>query len=189
MRFAGLVQILTVPALCASLAACAGMSSSGAAAPQPAKPVDAAQFYVGAWRELARNPMTITNGCVAGVTVFLKDDTGRLIDRDSCRMGDPDAGKEKVFAGPVRIRDPQTNAKFTTHYKVFGVFTISRTYWILDHDAAYTWFIVATPDFKTVSIFDRDPQLGRAELDALSERVKALGYDPARLEFPAQPRR
>jgi apolipoprotein D and lipocalin family protein len=183
-----LAALLTATALCTGLAACANMPAATAAAPQPAKAVDAAKFYNGVWYELARNPMKITDGCVAGITVFSHDASGRLIDRDSCRMGDPDLGKKKVLAGPVTIEDPSSNAKFTSHYKVFGVFTVNRTYWVLDHDAAYTWFIVATPDFKNLSIFARDANLGRAERGALTERARALGYDPAGLEYPAQPK-
>ena len=179
--------LLAAAVLGVGLAACADGPAAPAAAPQPAKAVDAARFYTGVWHELARNPMKITDGCVAGITAFSHDGAGRLIDRDSCRMGDPDHGKEKVFAGPVTLEDPATNAKFTSHYKVFGVFTVDRTYWVLDHDAAYTWFIVATPDFKNLSIFARDANLGRAERGALTERARALGYDPAGLEYPAQP--
>ena len=170
-----------------ALAGCASTSeTANAAAPQPAKPVDAARFYTGVWHELARNPMSITDGCVAGITAFSRDEKGLLIDRDSCRKGDPITGEEKVFAGPVDI-DPANSAKFTTHYKIVGPFGLSRTYWVLDHGDA--WFIVATPDFKNASIFTRDPQAPKAEIDRLVARLGQLGYDPAKLEFPAQPPR
>ena len=173
-----------------ALGACASMDATAAVAPQPARPVDTARFYTGVWHEIGRNPMKITDGCVAGITAFSRDADGRLIDRDSCRMGDPVTGKEKVFAGPVDI-DPANSAKFTTHYKVFGVFSFSRTYWILDNgdDLGGGWFVTATPDFKNVSTFTRDPQLSAADRDRLNARVRALGYDPVGLEFPAQPPR
>jgi len=183
------LQALAVSLICAGAVACATEGSGPVKAPQPTKPVDASRFYSGVWHELARNPMKITDGCVAGITAFSRDADGKLIDRDSCRMGDPETGKEKVLAGPVTIDDVNTNAKFTTHYKVAGPFGVSRTYWILDHDEVYAWFIVATPDFKNVSIFARDPQLGRAERGALTERARALGFDPAGFEYPAQPKR
>ncbi len=179
-------------AVAAGLGACATMDDgASAAAPQPAHPVDAARFYSGVWHEIGRNPMKLTDGCVAGITAFMRDADGRLIDRDSCRMDDPVNGKEKVFAGPVDILDPVTSAKFRTHYKVFGIFTFSRTYWVLDNgdDFGGGWFITATPDFKNVSTFTRDPQLSPADRDRLNAHVKALGYDPAGLEFPAQPPR
>lgn len=180
--------VSTLAAAGLALGACASMGESASAgAPQPTKPVDPARFYTGVWHEIARNPMTITNGCVAGVTEFQHDPDGKLIDRDSCRKGTPD-GEEKVFAGPADI-DPANPAKFTTHYKVVGPFGPARTYWILDHGADYGWFIVSTPDFKNVSIFTRDPQPPKGEVDRLTARVDAFGYDPAKLEFPAQPPR
>jgi apolipoprotein D and lipocalin family protein len=171
----------------AALCGCASMGSGGAsaaAAPQPSKPVDAASFYTGVWHEIARNPMKLTDGCVAGVTKFYKDDSSRLIDRDSCNKDTP-TGKEKVFAGPVTILDPSTNAKFHTDYKVFGVFTVGRDYWILDHGE--DWFIVASPSFKDLSVFTRSPQPGKARIDELVGKAKALGYDVSKLEYPAQP--
>lgn len=171
----------------ALLSGCASMADGAqAAAPQPAKPVDAARFYSGVWHEIARNPMSITNGCVAGITEFQHDEKGQLIDRDSCRKGDPVTGEEKVFAGPAVI-DPTNSAKFTTHYKVVGPFGPSRTYWVLDHGEG--WFIVATPDFKNASIFTRNPQAPKPEVDRLVARLGQLGFDPAKLEFPAQPPR
>ena len=170
-----------------ALAGCASMEGGGSGgAPQPAKPVNVATFYTGVWHEIARNPMSITDGCVAGVTAFSRDEKGQLIDRDSCRKGDPVTGEEKVFAGPVDI-DAANSAKFTTHYKVVGPFGPSRTYWILDHGEG--WFLVATPDFKNASIFTRDPQAPKAEIDRLVARLAQLGYPPSKLEFPAQPPR
>ena len=185
MKSAPLVAI----ALSLSLGACAGMSDSGSAmAPQPTRPVDAQRFYTGVWHEIARNPMKLTDGCVAGVTEFQRDESGKLIDRDSCRKDTP-MGEEKVFAGPVEV-DPANNAKFTTHYKVVGPFGPSRTYWILDNgmDAATGgWFIVATPSFKDLSIFTRNPQIGPETRASLVARARAFGYDVNNLEFPAQP--
>jgi apolipoprotein D and lipocalin family protein len=178
-------RVLGAMIAAAGLGGCMSMGSGAAAvAPQPAKPVEAAQFYTGVWHEIARNPMKLTDGCVAGETQFMND-KGQLIDRDSCRMGSPE-GKEKVFAGPVTILDPGSNAKFHTDYKVLGLFTVGRDYWVLDHGE--DWFIVATPSFKDLSIFTRNPQVSMARRDELVARAKALGYDASKLEFPAQPK-
>jgi apolipoprotein D and lipocalin family protein len=132
--------------------------------------------------------MKVTAGCVAGITAFSRDAKGRIVDRDSCRMGDPQTGREKVFAGPIDILDPGSNAKFATHSRLAGPFGVSRTYWILDHDEAYGWFITATPDLKNLSIFTRDPQIALLDRGRLVDRARALGYDGI-LEYPVQPRR
>jgi apolipoprotein D and lipocalin family protein len=169
-----------------SIAACAGTPRDGAAlAPEPAKPIDVARFYSGRWYEIARTPMKLTDGCVAGATDYFKDDQGRLIDRDSCRTGTPE-GKEKVFAGPVTILNPGQNTKVTVHYAVLGVFTVSKTYWMLDHGDDYGWFIVSDPQFKNLSLFTRSPRPAAEEVKRLTARAQALGYDPAKLEYPSQ---
>ena len=180
------LSISAIPLSVALLGACTGMSAAGApAAPAPRGPIDAARFYTGRWYEIARTPMKLTDGCVAGTTDYYKDDKGALIDRDACRDKTPE-GKEKLFAGPVHILDPGENTKVKVDYKVFGLFTASRTYWMLDHDDAYRWFIVSDPAFKTISLFTRAARPPEAEVKALAMRAQALGYDVAKLEYPAQ---
>jgi apolipoprotein D and lipocalin family protein len=168
-----------------TMAACAGMSDEKAIAPQPAKPIDVARFYTGRWYEIARTPMKLTDGCVSGATDYYREADGGLIDRDSCRVGTPE-GKEKLFAGPVKILNPGENTKVRVNYRVFGVLTVSKIYWMLDHGDDYRWFIVSDPDFKTVSFFTRSPRPTPAEVKALANRTQALGYDAAKLEYPME---
>jgi apolipoprotein D and lipocalin family protein len=154
-------------------------------APEPAKPVDAARFFIGRWYEIARTPMKLTDGCVAGTTDFFKDSKGRTIDRDACRSDTPE-GKEKKFEGPITILDPTQSNKFRVDYKLFGPIHAPKTWWILDHGDDYQWFIVSDPEFKTVSLFTRAPNPAPPEIDQLTARAKALGYDASKLEHPAQ---
>jgi apolipoprotein D and lipocalin family protein len=166
--------------------ACADMGDQGqAVAPQPKKSIDAARFYSGRWYEIARTPMKLTDGCVAGTTDYHTDEHGRLIDRDACRAGSPE-GKEKVFAGPVSILNPGQNTKVQVHYRVFKIFTATKTYWMLDHDDDYRWFIVSDPALKTVSLFTRAARPSADEVKQLAARAQALGYDASKLEYPAQ---
>jgi apolipoprotein D and lipocalin family protein len=166
-------------------AGCAGMSDTrGDIAPQPKKPIDAAQFYTGRWYEIARTPMHLTDGCVAGTTDYYKTADGQLMDRDACRDGTPE-GKEKTFAGPVTILNPE-NTKVSVRYTVFGIFPVSKTYWMLDHGDDYRWFIVSDPSFKNVSLFTRAAQPSPDEVKALTARAQALGYDTSKLEYPTE---
>lgn len=176
---------LITAALAAALtvAACASIGSSETPrAPQPLKPVDQASFYTGRWYEIARTPMKLTDGCVAGTTDFSLDAGGRLIDLDACRMGSP-KGEVKSFGGPIDLLDA-TNAKFRVNYKVFGLFTAPRTYWVLDHGD--DWFITADPKFETVALFTRAAQPGRDTVQMLTRRAAELGYDVSKLEYPEQ---
>jgi apolipoprotein D and lipocalin family protein len=149
-------------------------------APEPAKPVDAATFFAGRWYEIGRTPMSLTDGCVAGYTDYLK--TGEaLTQRDACRDKTP-AGKEKVIGGPLKILNPGQNTKVHVSYRLFGVVPIAREYWMLDHGDG--WFIQATPAMDMINIYTRDAHPSAALIAELTARTKTLGYDPAKLEFP-----
>lgn len=157
-------------------------TTAQAAAPEPAKPIDAARFYQGTWHEIGRRPMMITDRCVAGTTAYAPSPTGKIMVKDACRKDTP-AGKEKAISGKGTILDPGTNAKLRVRYNLL----ISRDYWVLDRDESYGWFISASPDFKDLYIFSRDPSLSDAKRQALIARAAKLGYDTSKLEFPAQP--
>lgn len=167
------------------LAACAS-TPAAPRAPTPGKPVDAARFYTGVWREIGRRPMSLTDGCVAGATRYTPAANGRIAVRDTCRQGTP-SGRERAIAGPADILDPGRNAQLRVHYRFLGFIPITRDYWVLDHDDAYTWFISSDPSFTDLWIYTRDPRPDPALIDALKRRAADLGYDVRQLEFPPQP--
>jgi apolipoprotein D and lipocalin family protein len=150
-------------------------------APQPAKPVDAATFYTGRWYEIARTPMSLTDGCVAGSTDWVRDKNGKLVDHDECRDKTP-TGKIKQIEGPAVILDPGTNTKVDVHYKVFWLFTITRTYWIVDHGP--DWYIASDPELENINAYTRDPRPSKQMVDMLTARTKSIGYDISKLEYP-----
>lgn len=170
------------------LSACATPPVSGGVTPAPAKSIDAARFYSGRWHEIARRPMAITDGCVAGATDYKKGAEGRIEVLDSCRMGTP-TGELKTIGGPGDILDPGTNAKLRVTYTVFGVVPFVRDYWVLDRAADYSWFISADPSFRDLYIFSRSPAMSARDRERLVRRAAALGYDVSKLEFPEQPKR
>lgn len=171
--------------LLAVIAGCAFLPATAGKAPQPLLPVEVARLYVGRWYEIARTPMRITHDCVGGTTDYYRTVNGALFDRDACRMGSP-AGREKVFSGPVTILDPGENAKIRVGYVVWRVFRVPRTYWILDHDTTYRWFILSDPSFEHISVFTRAPRPPPAELRQLVAKAQALGYDTSKLEYPQE---
>lgn len=171
------------------LAGCAGNSMPQAQkAPEPRKRIDAQRFYSGTWREIARRPMTITDGCVAGATEYGRDRAGDIQVVDSCRMGSPH-GEIKTVGGPGTILDPGFNAKLRVNYKLYGFVPVQRDYWVLDRADDYSWFISADPTLRDLYIFTRDPQIGNAQRRRLVARAAALGYDVGKLELPEQPPR
>lgn len=173
------MRVKTLSILAAASLACA--TQAWGQAPQPAKPVDLGRLYSGRWLEVARTPMGLTKGCVAGATNYLFTGGDQVLVRDTCEVGAP-GGREKAIEGRGKILDPGVNTKLRVRYP----FLITWDYWILDHDDDYAWFIAGDPRLKRIFIFTRDvPSPDRRV--ALVKRVQALGYDMAKIEFPAQP--
>jgi apolipoprotein D and lipocalin family protein len=179
----GLSKFLALLTVSAGLAGCAVFGGAPPAAPQPAKPIDAARFFTGRWYEMARTPIGLTTNCVAGTTDFFTRPSGRLVELDECRMGSPE-GHVKKFRGPIDMLDPGQNNEFVVHYILYGFIPFSVTYWILDRADDYSWFIVSDPSFQQIAILDRSPRPSDAEISALTARARALGYDTSKLEFP-----
>ena len=174
------MKTVVLAAAAAMLIAAGAQAADAPKAPEPAKPVDAASFFAGRWYEIGRTPMSLTDGCVAGYTDYLKKGEA-LTQRDACRDKTP-AGKEKVIGGPLKILNPGQNTKVHVSYRLFGLVPIAREYWMLDHGDG--WFIQATPDMSMVNLYTRAARPSAALIAELTARTKALGYDPGKLEFP-----
>lgn len=162
------------------LAGCAAIPT-GQRAPEPRKAIDPARFYSGTWLEVARRPMVITANCPAGSTSYKRTGTDTVYVFDACEVGAP-GGRQRSIDGEGTILDPGTNARLRVRYTEFAV----REYWIIDRADDYSWFIEASPDFRDLYIFTRRVP-SKAQLDALVERARRLGYDVGKLEFPEQP--
>lgn len=158
-----------------------GAPAGAATAPEPLKPVDPNQLYQGKWLEIARRPMLITDGCVAGSTTYARRADGKVDVLDACRRGGV-TGKLAEIRGVGALTDPPTAAKLHVKYNLF----VQWDYWILDHADDYSWFISANPQFDKLWIYTRKAPT-QAQLDSLIARARALGYDTSRLEYPAQP--
>ncbi len=148
-------------------------------APAPVRAVDLDRFYSGRWLEIARLPMSLTDGCVAGATNYVVVNPTRVDVRDTCQVGTPQ-GREKAIGGRGEVLDPGMNTKLRVRYLAGFV---TWDYWVLDHAEDYSWFISADPTFDKLWIYTREVP-GPEERRALVARAAALGYDVSRLEFP-----
>ena len=149
-------------------------------APAPARAVDMERLYSGRWLEIARLPLRLTDGCVAGATNYVIVTATRVDVRDTCQAGTPQ-GPEKALGARAEILDPGFNAKLRVRY-LSGL--VTWDYWVLDHSEDYSWYISSDPTFDKLWIFTREVP-GETQRQALVARARALGYDVSRLEFPA----
>jgi apolipoprotein D and lipocalin family protein len=170
-----------------TLAALAGSSAMAAVAkaPEPVGGLETDSFYMGAWREIARVPSKETLGCVGGETLFGRNDAGGIISRETCRLHDPVSGQQKAAMGTVKILNPGTNTKFQITYEAKGPFKPKSELWVLD--SGRNWFIAANPAFTRASIYSRASEPDQQTKDLLANRLKGLGFDVTKLEWPEQP--
>lgn len=143
------------------------------------KPIDPARFFKGTWLEVARRPMWITDGCVAGTTSYAPGDRpNEFRVKDACRKG----AEEVVLTGEVEILDPGVNSRLKVRYNPL----LSVDYHIVDRAPDYSWFIGTSSTLNNLFIYTRKrPSMAR--LNSLVARAHALGYDTSTLEFPWNP--
>ena len=98
----------------------------------------------------------------------------------SCHKGTPD-GPLAEWKAKARIADPISNAKFKMSF--FGGL-LSQEYWVLDQRSDEGWLILATHDGKYLWLMSQKPTLPATIKTQAVARIKQLGYDIGRLEFP-----
>jgi apolipoprotein D and lipocalin family protein len=138
--------------------------------PEPRKPVDL-ERYAGSWHEIARYDQGFERGCVTATADYGLLPDGKLSIRNSCMKSN---GKESHVEGKAKIVDAETNAKLKVSF--LGPLYMGD-YWILDHADDYSWSIVGEPSGRALWLLARYADPGRAQVEALINRAKALGYD------------
>lgn len=175
------MRLLLLAVLLLPLAACAANQ------PQTVRNVDLNR-YAGTWYEIATIPQSFQKGCtgVSATYTPLHDGTVQVVNR--CRQGSLD-GPERSVKGAARVVDSTTNAKL----KVSFFWPFEGDYWIFRLNDDYTTAAVGSPDFKTLWILHRQPQMSDAEYSALVASLQADGFAVDQLrrttQFPAPPNR
>jgi len=172
--------------LTAILAAAAALALAGSAAAEPQKPTAPLRAVphveltsmAGRWYEVARSPNQIEHGCHAGGLDWTRTADGFSVIQ-SCHKGAPD-GPLSEWKAKARVVDA-TNAKFRMSF--FGGL-ISKEYWVLDQRPEQGWLILATHDGEYLWLMSNKPVLPAAFRSEAVQRIKQLGYDTGRLEFP-----
>jgi apolipoprotein D and lipocalin family protein len=161
----------------AAVLACAAIFAQPAlaVAPEPARKLDISSM-AGRWYEVARIPNKLQNGCGEGMVQWTRTDDGYSVVQ-TCRKG-PD---RKEWKAKAKVVDPRTNAKFKMSF--FGGI-LSQEYWVLDTRPEQGWLILGTPGGNYLWLMSQRPSLGESVMAQALSRVRQLGYDVGRLEFP-----
>jgi apolipoprotein D and lipocalin family protein len=176
-----------LPAL--AVAACALAAPAFAAPPAVAAATTAAAPRIeltqmmGRWYEVARIPNSLQRNCQAGASEWTRTGDGFNVVQ-SCHKGTPE-GPLAEWKAKARVADPVTNTKFRMSF--FGGL-VSQEYRVLDHSIDQGWLILATGDGKYLWLMSQKPTLPSAVRAQALARIRELGFDTGRLEFPLPPR-
>jgi apolipoprotein D and lipocalin family protein len=170
-------------ALAATLTLGAAASPASAAAAAPGAPKIELTQMMGRWYEVARLPNSLQRGCQAGASDWTRAGDGFAVVQ-SCHKGTPE-GPLAQWKARARSLDPATNSIFKMSF--FGGL-VSKEYRVLEHRPAEGWLILSTDDHQYLWLMSQKPTLPPAVRAEALARVKALGFDVGRLEFPLPPR-
>lgn len=169
----------------AAIAACLLLALAPATASAAVEPVGRIELsrMMGRWYEVARVPNVLQKGCQAGASEWTPSAAGFAVVQ-SCRKDTPD-GPLKVWKAKATVADPLTNAKFKMTF--FGG-VVSQDYVVVEHRAEQGWLVLATANGKYLWLMSQKPTLPAAVKTQALARIRQLGFDVGRLEFPLPPR-
>lgn len=161
--------------------AAALLFASPVAAAAPAPPTQHIELttMMGRWYEVARLPNQIQKGCNAGTSTWTRVGQSFAVVQ-ACIKGALD-GKLTEWKARAEVADDPTNAKFKMSF--FGGL-VNQEYWVLEHRPEQGWLILSTANGKYLWLMSTKPTLAASAKAQAVARIKQLGFDPARLEFP-----
>ncbi len=172
----GRTGILSILLLAASLGGCAS-------SPPPLEALDRkieVERFMGDWYVVAFIPIDLFFFSEAdahdAVERYELDDEGGIDITYTFRDGSFDA-EPRVVTQDGRIYDEELG----TEWRVRPFWPFWSAYLIAWLDDDYERAIVGVPSRSNVWVLSRTPHLDEIELEALTERVGELGYDPAAL--------
>jgi apolipoprotein D and lipocalin family protein len=139
------------------------------------------QLYVGTWYDIASFPQRFQRGCTGTTATYTIRGDGDIDVLNRCRKGSLD-GKEESAQGRARVIDRSTNAKLKVSF--FRPFWGDD--WIIDLGANYDYAVVGHPSRDYLWILGRKPSMDSAVYEGILGRLRAQGYDVARLDRTPQ---
>lgn len=132
--------------------------------------------YAGTWYEIASYPQRFEKGCTGTTATYTirADGTVEVVNR--CARDSLD-GRVTVARGRARVVDRESNAKL----KVSFFWPFWGDYWIIDLGPDYEYAVVGHPGRHYLWILGRGPTLAPDVYAGILARLRAQGYDTARL--------
>jgi apolipoprotein D and lipocalin family protein len=138
---------------------------------QPVASVDLARF-MGDWYVIAHIPTFIEKGAYNAIESYRLETDGTIATTFTFNQDAPD-GPLKTYRPKGFVRNTRTNAEWGMQF----MWPVQADYVIAYLDPQYQQTIVAREQRDYVWILARTPQISAADYDALTERVRNLGYE------------
>jgi apolipoprotein D and lipocalin family protein len=138
--------------------------------------------YQGLWYEIARYPNWFQRSCAGDVTAeYRTRDDGKITVLNRCLKKD---GSVSLAEGIARTAGPPAS-KLKVRFAPKALSwlpVVWADYWVIALAPDYSWAVIGGPGRKYLWILARRPELDAAVYAGILERIRALGYDPARLQ-------
>jgi len=140
--------------------------------------VDLARFQ-GQWYEIAKLPRHTQANCTGTTAFYVTRDNGLDVTHQ-CHLDTLD-GPIKSSLARVNGTGESVAAKLS-----LDVGGLAYDYWILEVGDHYEYAVVGVPSREYLWILSRTPQLDKAKLDGVVQRMRAAKFDTTRLEYTPQ---
>jgi apolipoprotein D and lipocalin family protein len=144
--------------------------------------------YMGRWYELARYPNRFQQQCTGAATAtysLLPAGTVQVVNQ--CPLA---GGKVDEAIGEARRVGPEGSPTLQVRFAPAWLSFLPMVwgdYWVVELDAAYQLAVVSEPRREYLWVLSRQPTLLAADWAALDQRLRLLGFEPARLIRSAVP--
>ena len=137
------------------------------------------QRYMGKWYEIARYNHSFEKGMNHVVTEYTLEENGKIrVENQGIKNGKP-----KFIVG----KGKQPNSKeYPGRLKVSFFLWFYADYYILELDEDYQYALVGSSSDNYLWILNRTPEMQKAQLDGLLQKIVQRGYDLSKLIFVEQ---
>lgn len=132
--------------------------------------------YMGDWYVYAHIPYSLERGKVGTMDRYAMREDGRMDNIFLFRQGSLKAPL-KQWNGVAWVHDKNTNAEWRVQF----IWPLRVPYLIIDLDKDYQWSVIGYPNRKLAWVLSRKPEMDAATYQGILERMRAQGYDTARL--------
>ena len=135
--------------------------------------------YMGKWYEIARYNHSFERGMTHVMTEYtLKEDGKILVVNQGIKNG-----KQKFIVGKGKQPHP---IEYPGRLKVSFFLWFYADYYILELDKDYQYALIGSSSNNYLWILSRTPEMQKAQLDGLLQKIIQRGYDVSKLIFVEQ---